>query len=149
MTFPCSSRTTRSAFALTAIFILTLGSVRLTHAAPPAAENQAVVLKDADTMEAEFRTGAAGKIGLAFKFADGKTQTLLGAVKSDALKRTVEKDGRKVPEVLLSGHHGEIRRWRKREALMRTLQRRPELLATAELDDEERQILRELQQRGQ
>ena len=51
----------------------------------------------------------------------------------------------KVPDVLLSGHHGEIRRWRKREALSRTLERRPDLLAGAQLDDEEREILRELQ----
>lgn len=35
-----------------------------------------------------------------FKFADGKTQTLLGAVKADTLKRTVEKDGKKVPETV-------------------------------------------------
>src|SRR5947209_5653731 len=49
-----------------------------------------------------------------------------------------------VPEVLLSGNHGEIRRWRKRAALVRTLDRRPDLLATAVLDDEEREILRGL-----
>jgi tRNA (guanine37-N1)-methyltransferase len=51
----------------------------------------------------------------------------------------------KVPDVLLSGNHAEIRRWRKREALTRTLDRRPDLLAAASLDEEERQILRELQ----
>ena len=51
----------------------------------------------------------------------------------------------KVPDVLLSGNHAEIRRWRKREALSRTLERRPELLANAVLDDEEQQMLRELQ----
>jgi tRNA (guanine37-N1)-methyltransferase len=50
----------------------------------------------------------------------------------------------KVPDVLLSGNHGEIRRWRKREALSRTLDRRPDLLADAALDDEERAILKEL-----
>lgn len=49
-----------------------------------------------------------------------------------------------VPEVLLSGHHAEIRRWRKRRAVERTFERRPELLAQAALDDEEREILREL-----
>src|SRR4051812_26523192 len=49
----------------------------------------------------------------------------------------------KVPDVLLSGNHAEIRRWRKREALVRTLARRPDLLATAQLDDEERALLRE------
>ena len=37
--------------------------------------------------------------------------------------------GLKVPDVLLSGNHAEIRRWRKREALSRTLERRPDLLA--------------------
>jgi tRNA (guanine37-N1)-methyltransferase len=49
-----------------------------------------------------------------------------------------------VPDVLLSGNHAEIRRWRKREALGRTLARRPDLLGTASLDDEEEQMLREL-----
>ena len=50
----------------------------------------------------------------------------------------------RVPDVLLSGNHAEIRRWRKRESLSRTLDRRPELLAGAALDEEEREILREL-----
>jgi tRNA (guanine37-N1)-methyltransferase len=52
----------------------------------------------------------------------------------------------RVPDVLLSGNHAEIRRWRKREALARTLERRPDLLAGAILDEEEKQILRELQE---
>ena len=55
-----------------------------------------------------------------------------------------EAAGLKVPDVLLSGNHAEIRRWRKREAVSRTLARRPDLLADAALDDEEREILREL-----
>jgi len=49
-----------------------------------------------------------------------------------------------VPDVLLSGNHADVRRWRKREALKRTLERRPELLASAALDDEEKELLREL-----
>ncbi len=49
-----------------------------------------------------------------------------------------------VPPVLLSGHHQEIARWRKREAVRRTLARRPDLLSQASLDDEERAALREL-----
>ena len=49
-----------------------------------------------------------------------------------------------VPDVLLSGNHAEIRRWRKREAVTRTLERRPDLLAGASLDEEEQEILREL-----
>jgi tRNA (guanine37-N1)-methyltransferase len=59
--------------------------------------------------------------------------------------RPAEFEGRQVPDVLLSGHHAEVRRWRKREALKRTLERRPDLLAAAKLDDEEREILRALQ----
>jgi tRNA (guanine37-N1)-methyltransferase len=51
----------------------------------------------------------------------------------------------RVPDVLLSGNHAEIRRWRKREAVTRTWLRRPDLLATASLDDEEQEILRELE----
>lgn len=55
--------------------------------------------------------------------------------------------GHEVPPVLLSGHHGEIARWRRREALRRTLERRPDLLAAAPLDDEERRLLAELRER--
>jgi tRNA (guanine37-N1)-methyltransferase len=58
---------------------------------------------------------------------------------------TVRTDVLRVPDVLLSGNHAEIRRWRKREALMRTLDRRPDLLAAADLDEEEQEILRTLQ----
>lgn len=49
-----------------------------------------------------------------------------------------------VPPVLLSGHHAEVARWRRVEALRRTLARRPDLLAAAPLSDEDRTILEEL-----
>ena len=52
--------------------------------------------------------------------------------------RPAEFQGWTVPDVLLSGHHAEIARWRKREAVKRTLAARPELLAGAALDVEER-----------
>jgi tRNA (guanine37-N1)-methyltransferase len=58
--------------------------------------------------------------------------------------RPAEWNGDKVPEVLLSGNHAAIRRWRKREALARTYLRRPDLLAAAPLDEEEQELLREL-----
>ena len=45
---------------------------------------------------------------------------------------------RAVPEVLLSGHHGEIERWRARQRVERTRDRRPELLDAADLTGEER-----------
>ena len=50
----------------------------------------------------------------------------------------------RVPDVLLSGNHADIRRWRKRAAIRRTFERRPELLEGATLDEEERDIWREL-----
>jgi tRNA (guanine37-N1)-methyltransferase len=52
--------------------------------------------------------------------------------------------GHEVPAVLLSGHHAEIARWRRREALARTLERRPELLDTAALDADDRSVVSEL-----
>lgn len=55
--------------------------------------------------------------------------------------RPSEFAGHKVPDVLLSGHHEEVRRWRRKAALRRTLDRRPELLDAAALDDEERRML--------
>ncbi len=53
--------------------------------------------------------------------------------------------GWRVPEVLLSGHHAEIARWRRQEALRRTWERRPDLLAHARLSDEDRAFLARLE----
>ena len=53
-------------------------------------------------------------------------------------------DGREVPEVLRSGHHVEIQRWRRREALRRTQARRPDLLGQAPLDAQARRWSSEL-----
>ena len=58
--------------------------------------------------------------------------------------RPAEFRGMKVPEVLLGGNHAAIEKWRRREALRATLLKRPELLATADLDDEGRKLLEEL-----
>ena len=55
--------------------------------------------------------------------------------------RPEEVRGLRVPDVLLSGHHEHIRRWRREEALRATLSKRPDLLHGAELDDEAREIL--------
>ncbi len=56
--------------------------------------------------------------------------------------------GMEVPPVLLSGHHQAIERWRRREALARTLERRPELLEAAELDAADRAVLDELKKKN-
>lgn len=56
--------------------------------------------------------------------------------------------GHPVPEVLLSGNHAEIVRWRRQEALRRTLERRPELLDKARLSPTDREFLRRLAREG-
>ncbi len=55
--------------------------------------------------------------------------------------RPEEYQGRKVPEVLLSGNHEKIRRWRLQQALVRTQERRPDLLGNRQLTAEERELL--------
>lgn len=47
-----------------------------------------------------------------------------------------------VPEVLLSGNHAEVARWRRQQSLLRTAQRRPDLLAQAELTGDDREFLK-------
>jgi tRNA (guanine37-N1)-methyltransferase len=55
--------------------------------------------------------------------------------------RPPEFRGEGVPEVLLSGNHSKIAKWRRERSLLRTLERRPDLLADAQLTDEERSVL--------
>ena len=59
--------------------------------------------------------------------------------------RPEELRGMRVPDVLLSGHHEKIRRWRKEQSLRRTRADRPDLLETAELDPEARKILERIE----
>jgi len=58
--------------------------------------------------------------------------------------RPYEWHEKKVPDVLLTGHHANITKWRREQSIMRTLERRPELLDTAELDKKDRKFLEAL-----
>jgi len=49
-----------------------------------------------------------------------------------------------VPEVLVNGDHDEIRKWRRRSALQKTLRNRPDLLRDVELSKEDRKLLAEI-----
>ena len=84
--------------------------------------------------------GALGGEGSAAQesFADGLLECA-------QYTRPEEYRGEKVPEVLLSGHHEQIRRWRLKQALGRTWLRRPDLLAARQLSAEERTLLEEFQ----
>jgi tRNA (guanine37-N1)-methyltransferase len=59
--------------------------------------------------------------------------------------RPEQVDGLQVPAVLREGNHAEIARWRRKQALGRTLERRPDLLQGLDLSDEDRRFLDEYQ----
>ena len=54
--------------------------------------------------------------------------------------------GRKVPDVLLSGHHGNIEKWRRQQSLKRTKERRPDMLLNAELDKKDKKFIESLEE---
>jgi tRNA (guanine37-N1)-methyltransferase len=58
--------------------------------------------------------------------------------------RPVEYRGMKVPEILLSGNHEQVRIWRRKMSLKRTLQKRPDLLQKARLTGEDKKLLQEI-----
>lgn len=66
-----------------------------------------------------------------------------GLLEGPQYTRPEEIDGQRVPGVLLSGDHAEVRRWRLKQALGRTWERRPELLEQRGMNDEERALLAE------
>ena len=58
--------------------------------------------------------------------------------------RPEEWHGKKVPPVLLSGHHANIEKWRREQSILRTLERRPDLLEKSVLTDKEQKFLEEI-----
>jgi tRNA (guanine37-N1)-methyltransferase len=81
----------------------------------------------------------------------GSEESLLEESHSDGLleypqyTRPAEFRGWRVPDILLSGNHGEIARWRRQQRILRTAKRRPDLLTKAELTDAERRLATEQQ----
>ncbi|MEW5717967.1 MAG: tRNA (guanosine(37)-N1)-methyltransferase TrmD [Chloroflexota bacterium] len=67
-----------------------------------------------------------------------------GLLEGPHYTRPADFRGWQVPELLLSGHHAQVEKWRRREALRRTFERRPDLLERVELSDEDRQFLESL-----
>jgi tRNA (guanine37-N1)-methyltransferase len=61
--------------------------------------------------------------------------------------RPAEYRGWGVPEILVSGHHARVARWRREQAIRRTWERRPDLLARAELSEVDREFLRRLEEK--
>jgi tRNA (guanine37-N1)-methyltransferase len=67
-----------------------------------------------------------------------------GLLEYPQFTRPAEFDGRTVPDVLVSGHHENVRRWRLKESLRRTMERRPELLEGRAMSKEEGRLLGEI-----
>jgi tRNA (guanine37-N1)-methyltransferase len=57
--------------------------------------------------------------------------------------RPYEYNGRKVPDILLSGHHANINKWRRQQSLVRTFKKRPDLMEKLQLDKKDRKLLEE------
>ena len=88
----------------------------------------------------------AGVVGSIESTEDDSFTT--GLLQHPQYTRPAEFRGLTVPDVLISGNHANIRKWRRQESLRRTWQRRPDLLDTAELNADDRQYIEDLQREG-
>lgn len=64
-----------------------------------------------------------------------------GLLEYPQFTRPPEFRGREVPELLLNGHHANIEKWRREQSLLRTMERRPDMLAKADLSPKDREFL--------
>jgi tRNA (guanine37-N1)-methyltransferase len=80
--------------------------------------------------------------------AEAESFSPAGLLDGPQYTRPADFQGWRAPEVLLSGNHEQIRRWRRRAALEKTLRHRPDLLAGASLSGEDQAILEELRYSG-
>ena len=104
-------------------------------------ELAAMVVVDAVVRQISGVLGAAG--------AQDRDSHADGLLEGPHYTRPAEFRGLAVPEVLRSGHHAEVERWRRQEALKRTWQNRPELLSSANLSEEDKSYLAQLAQEHQ
>jgi len=109
----------------------------ITRLIPGAVGNAASTQQESFTAHGQLRT------------ANGPTSTCAsgGLLDYPHYTRPASFRGIEVPEVLASGNHDEIRRWRRRSALQKTLRNRPDLLNQAVLSDEDRKLLTQIQGR--
>ncbi len=81
---------------------------------------------------------------LGAQWGAGEDSHATGLLEYPHYTKPAEFRGLRVPDVLVSGHHAEVEKWRRRESLKRTWQRRPDMLLTADLTEAERWYLAEL-----
>jgi tRNA (guanine37-N1)-methyltransferase len=116
----------------------------VTRLLPGALGNQASSRTESFSgIEAEARFDHRGRLEPDSTVATG------GLLDSPHYTRPAEFRGIPVPEVLLNGNHDDIRRWRRRSALQKTLSNRPDLLQKVELSKEDKALLRELKREAE
>jgi tRNA (guanine37-N1)-methyltransferase len=116
----------------------------VTRLLPGALGNQASARTESFSgVEAEARWDERGRLEPDSTVATG------GLLDYPHYTRPAEFRGMPVPEVLLQGNHEEIRRWRRRRALEKTLRNRPDLLQKASLSAEDKALLRELKREAE
>jgi len=98
---------------------------------------------EASTRQESFTTAAAGA-NAAHEGAPSSTCVSGGLLDYPHYTRPAEFRGMPVPDVLVNGNHEEIRRWRRKKALAKTMRNRPDLLARVALTGEDRELLDEI-----
>ena len=116
---------------------------------PGAVGNQASTRQESFTAEASSRgEGCVGKVAdnarPTLDLGPSSTCVSGGLLDYPHYTRPAEFRGMSVPEVLVNGNHEEIRRWRRKSALAKTLRNRPDLLERAALNEEDRELLDEI-----
>lgn len=106
----------------------------VTRLIPGAVGNEASTRQESFTLHAESSVG----------MGPDSTCSSGGLLDYPHYTRPAEFRGMPVPEVLVSGNHDEIRRWRRRMALEKTLRNRPDLLNRVELSDEDKELLAQI-----
>src|SRR5207249_2172651 len=106
----------------------------MTRLIPGALGNEASSQQESFTAQADFQA------------ADGPTSTCAsgGLLDYPHYTRPADFRGMTVPEVLVSGNHEDIRRWRRRTALEKTVRNRPDLLQQIVLSDEDKELLAQI-----
>jgi len=115
----------------------------VTRLIPGAVGNEASTRQESFVAGPEFGDGLAGE-GARPTRADS-TCGSGGLLDYPHYTRPADFRGLKVPEVLLNGNHDDIRRWRRRSALEKTLHNRPDLLDRARLNDDDKEMIAEIE----
>jgi len=116
----------------------------VTRLLPGALGNEASRVQESFSAEADrTETGGAAGDGISRRAGPIDEPEGSGILDYAHYTRPQEFRGWAVPEMLISGHHEQIRRWRRKQALTKTLRNRPDLIERARLSEEDRLVIAE------